>query len=249
MSIIEEYKRQFAWRPWGEIFAALPDIRNQIVVDLGCAVGDQSAELIRRGAFVIGLDANEEMLAEARRANPTNAEFRTTNLLQPLTLKRPVDGIWCSFAAAFFVDLSATLGSWLRCLRPGGWIALTEIDDLFGHKPVSARTRELLDAYAADGLAARRYDFHMGSKLRGAMEGAGLSVRDELRLSDRELAFDGPAEPAVLEAWRLRLDRMKLLHDFCGREYEGVRDDFLSCLGRPDHQARARVVFCLGFLE
>lgn len=248
MSIVEEYKRQYAWRPWGEIFATLPDLRNQTVVDLGCAVGDQSAELIRRGAYVIGLDANEEMLTEARRANPTNAEFRTANLLQPLVLDRPVEGIWCSFAAAFFVDLSATIGDWLQHLRPGGWIALTEVDDLFGHEPVSARTRELLGAYAADGLAARRYDFHMGCKLRGAMEGAGLSVRDELRLRDRELAFDGPAEPAVLDAWRTRLNRMKLLQDFCGGEYEAVREDFLNCLIRPDHLARARVVYCLGVL-
>lgn len=247
MSIIEEYKRQFAWRPWGEIFATLPDLWNQTVVDLGCGIGDQSAELIRRGAYVIGFDANEEMLAEARRANPTMAEFRAANLLQPLALDRLFDGIWCSFAAAFFVDLSVTMGDWLRLLRPGGWIALTEIDDLFGHEPVSARTRELLDAYAADGLAARRYDFHMGSKLRGAMEGAGLSVCNELRLRDRELSFDGPAEPAVLDAWRTRLNRMKLLQDFCGSEFEVVRDDFLSCLSRPDHLARARIVFCFGY--
>lgn len=76
----------------------------------------------------------------------------------------PVDGIWCSFAAAYFVELVPVLASWSKALRPSGWIMLTEVDDLFGHEPLSARTKALFEAYVQDAFEARRYDFRMGRR-------------------------------------------------------------------------------------
>ena len=104
------------------------------MLDLGCAVGDLAAELAARGARVIGMDLNEELLAEAR----------------------------------------------------------------------------------ARGLPGARFDL------------------GDLR-----------ALPEVVEAWRARLERMKLLRDLCGARFPRLRDDFLACLTRPDHVARARVRLCL----
>ena len=69
-----------------------------------------------------------------------------------------------------------------------------------------------------------------------------------MMLVDRELSFEGPALPEVLEAWRLRFERMKLLRDFCGADFEPVRDEFLQCLARVDHRSRAKVHFCLATL-
>jgi hypothetical protein len=124
-------------------------------------------------------------------------------------------------------------------------MALTEVDDLFGHDPVRARTRESLDAYARAALQAGRYDFHMGRKLAGHLAAARFTVVRQLTFADQELAFSGPARTDVLDAWRSRLDRMKLLHEFCGAEFAAVRDDFLACLGRTDHRSTASVCFCL----
>jgi hypothetical protein len=56
------------------------------------------------------------------------------------------DGLWCSFTAAFFPTLPLVLAAWARHLQPGTWVALTEIDDLFGHKPLSARTKTLTES-------------------------------------------------------------------------------------------------------
>ena len=137
------------------------------------------------------------------------------------------------------------LDGWKRALRLGGWIALTEIDDFFGHEPLDARTRDLLEGYAREALAAGRYDFHMGRKLGEHLARAGFAVSRELALADQELSFTGPARPEVLEAWRARLEGMRLLRDFCGRDFEQVRDDFLGCLARADHRSTARVVFCI----
>lgn len=245
MTLSTEYRRQLAWRDWPRAFEALPSLRGQTVVDLGCGVGDLAAELVERGARVIGVDLNEELLAAALGRGLAGAEFRKADLREPLELDGEVDGLWGGFVAAYFPDLPAALSRWAAHLRPGGWVVLTEIDDFFGHEPLAERIRELFDGYAREALAAERYDFHMGHKLRGHLEGSGFTVSDELVLADRELSFAGPADPEVVEAWRARLERMRLLRDFCGPEFETLREDFLSCLTRADHRSRARVCFCL----
>ena len=80
MSLASDYKRQFAWRDWPRVFHALPPLRGRTVLDLGCGVGDQAAELVARGARVIGLDGNEELLREAQSRSLENTEFRTCDV-------------------------------------------------------------------------------------------------------------------------------------------------------------------------
>ena len=245
MSLSSEYRRQFGWRDWPTIFAALPNLAGQTVLDLGCGVGDQAAELVAHGARVIGVDLNQDLLREARSRDLRDAEFREADLRTLTSLDEEVDGLWCSFVPAYFPDLSAALATWQAHLRPGGWAAVTEVDDLFGHEPLGARTKSLLEDYARDMFETGHYDFHMGRKLADHLEHAGFTVSNAFTVDDRELAFDGPADPAVLQAWRDRFDRMKGLQDFCGPEFEAVRDDFLDCLAREDHRSEARVVCCI----
>ena len=248
MGLASEYKKQFGWREWPTIFDALPPLRGQIVLDLGCGVGDLAAEFVARGARVIGVDMNEELLREARSRQLSNAEFRTADLRTLPDLGIAADGLWCSFAAAYFPDLPTVLTAWMRNLRSSGWIALTEIDDLFGHEPLSARTKALFRAYAERALAAG-YDVHMGRKLRAHLEHSGFFVTKMLRLDDQELSFSGPARPDVLDGWRARFDRMKLLHDICGPDIDQVQAEFLGCLKRADHTSVAKVCCCIAILE
>lgn len=244
MSLSSDFKRQLAWRPWPAIFDALPPLRGKIVLDLGCGVGDQAAEFVARGAQVIGVDINEELLREAQSRKLPNAEFRMSDLRTSPDLDVVVDGLWCSFTAAYFPDLLAVLAAWTRHLQPGSWVALTEIDDLFGHEPLSDRTKALFEAYARDAFVAGRYDFHMGRKLRDHLERSGFTVSKMLTLEDQELSFGGPAAPEVVDAWRTRFDRMTLLRNFCGTHFEQVREEFLDCLTRADHSALAKV-YCV----
>lgn len=125
---------------------------------------------------------------------------------------------------------------------------LTEIDDLFGHEPLEPGTRSILDAYARDALARDRYDFHMGRKLQTHLERAGFTIADSRMVPDKELCFDGPAEPDVLESWISRLARMDALRRFCGETFERVRMDFLAALSREDHHSLAKVYSCFGTL-
>lgn len=245
MGLADEYRGQFEWRDWQRVFAALPPLSGKLVLDLGCGPGDLAAELAARGARVLGVDADEELLRAARERRIAGAEFHAADLRALPAFASQADGIWCSFAAAYFVDLGPVLAGWKRALAPGGWIALVEIDDLFAHEPIAASTRELLADYVDEALAARRYDFRMGQRLEAHLATAGFRVVRRLELPDRELAFDGPAPPEVIAAWRARFDRMALLRERCGSTFEGVKEDFLTGLARADHTSRARVVTCI----
>jgi SAM-dependent methyltransferase len=247
MSLSEEYKRHFAWRSWSEAMDLLPPLEGKVVLDLGCGIGDQAAELSGRGARMIGIDAKEELLATARSRKIPNAEFRRGDL-RTLRDVGIVDGIWSSFAAAYVPELAPTLAQWRQHLNPDGWVALVEIDNLFGHEPMELATISLLEAYARDALDGDRYDFHMGGKLRAHLERAGFTIADSRTLADRELSFDGPAGPDVLESWNSRLERMHALKRFCGERFEHVRMELLATLSRDDHRSLAKVYSCVGRL-
>ncbi len=235
----------FAWRAWATALDALPAVDGATILDLGCGVGDVAAELVARGARVIGIDGNEELLDAARARKLAGAEFRVGDLRALPALDAPADGIWCSFTVAYFTDLPAVLAEWARSVKPGGWIALTEIDDLFAHEPLSDETRALLDGYADDSLTAGRYDFRMGRRLRDALESSGWTVTRSMTLADREFSCDGPADAGVLAGWRARLDGMRLLQDFCGPQAERVREEFLACLAIREHRSHSTVRCCI----
>lgn len=245
MSLADEYDRQFGWRDWPAVFAALPALDRQVVLDLGCGTGAVAAALVARGARVIGFDADETLLERARARRLPGAGFLRCDLRALPDPGCQADGLWCSFTAAYFPEFAQVLNGWSPLLRPVAWLAITDVDDLFGHAPLAPRTDALLRAYADESLAAGRYDFRMGSKLVGHLERAGLQVATTIPLGDRELSFAGPGTPAVLAAWGARFDRMRLLRDFCGAEFERVREDFLACLAHPDHRCTASVVCCL----
>ena len=130
-------------------------------------------------------------------------------------------------------------------LEAGRLDILTEIDDLFGHEPLSNQTKAMLRAYAEDALAANRYDFHMGRKLKDHLEQSGFIVSKVLTLQDKELSFNGPAIPEIMTAWQMRFNRMTLLRDFCGPNIEQIQEEFLSCLMRADHRSVAKVYCCI----
>lgn len=247
MDIATQYERQSAWRDWQTAYRALPDLRGKKVLDLGCAVGTQSKDLAELGAIVVGVELDSELLAVARSKNIQGATFFLGDVRDPLPADS-VDGIWSSFVAAYFPDLEPVLRKWRSALKPGGWLAVTEVNDMFGHEPLPGQSAQILKAFAKDALGAKRYDFSMGSKLASQMRLAGFQDVKELWLSDRELSFTGPASREILNAWADRFDRMKSLQMTAAEEFEQLRKDFLECLAHPEHRTTATVRFCVGFL-
>jgi SAM-dependent methyltransferase len=248
MNLALQYERQYRWRSWQQAYAELPPLEGARVLDLGCAIGDQARDLAALGAQVLGIDADENLLARATSRGIVGAKFELGDISSPAA-SAGFDGIWASFVPAYFTDFAPVLLRWRNLLRPGGWIALTEVSALFHHEPLPAGARTLLDAYVRESSQAGRYDFDMGSKLASHLTAAGLSVEVERVLPDRELSFAGAADEEVLEAWAARFARMRLLKDRARDESPALQEEFLRCLSQQQHTTECRVHFCLARLS
>jgi demethylmenaquinone methyltransferase/2-methoxy-6-polyprenyl-1,4-benzoquinol methylase len=97
------------------------------MLDLACGTGDLANEAIARVAFVVGLDFSDGMLREARRRNIGCALVRGDALALPLA-RASCDAIVTGFALRNFTDLARVFLECARVLKPGGRIALLEVD-------------------------------------------------------------------------------------------------------------------------
>jgi SAM-dependent methyltransferase len=242
-NLVEQYLRQERWRRWDEALSLLPLERGHRVLDVGCGVGQIAARLRERGADVVGLDSNDELLAAARALHP-HLRFEKADI-RDIDSERfgLFDGLWASFVTAYFPDVEPVLTSWSKCLRPGAWLAIVEMDDLLGHEPLEPRFRSPLARFYEEARRSGRYDFEGGRALASAARSAGMSILHEGVLADDELSFDGAAPPEVLAAWRDRLARMGGLKTFLGAQFDDFERAFVAALGDESHHSRTRVVF------
>jgi hypothetical protein len=156
------------------------------------------------------------------------------------------DGIWSSFVAAYFPDFGEILKNWLTLLKPGGWIAITEMSDLFGHEPLSPAVESTFKSYYNYAYRNRLYDFKMGSKLRSFMLGSGLTVIHEQNQFDQELNFNGPASAEVMKSWVARFDRMSGFKEYIGElSFNMTKNAFFDCLKNKHHQSKTTVHFII----
>jgi demethylmenaquinone methyltransferase/2-methoxy-6-polyprenyl-1,4-benzoquinol methylase len=111
-----------AWRRSTIESLALPPA--SLVLDLACGTGDLSRLAARAGYLVVGADLSAGMLA---------ANHRARGLVQADCSKLPFpdgtfDGLVCGYALRNFTDLAAALAETARVIRPGGRVALLEVD-------------------------------------------------------------------------------------------------------------------------
>jgi SAM-dependent methyltransferase len=244
-SLVDEYRRQHAWRSWSAAYGHLGDLRGASILDAGCGPGDQAADLTARGAAVLGMDMDASLLEAARARGIPGARFVQADIADPASYRGvSVDGVWVSFAAAYLPRIAGPLALWARALRRGGWLAITEVDDLFGHEPLSPAHRARILSYYRDAAEQGRHQFRSRDRLREALH-PGWTIEIEDELPDAELAFDGPAAPEVLAAWTARLDRMRLLAAHFGGDWDDFRAELLAALASPAHRSLATVWFLL----
>ena len=99
-----------------------------VVLDLACGTGDLCRELARQGLTAVGVDRSAGMLAAAQASSALRAPLvRGDGLALPFRAGA-LDGIVCGFALRNFAALGPALGECARVLRPGGRLALLEVD-------------------------------------------------------------------------------------------------------------------------
>ena len=93
---------------------------QELVVDLAGGTGDIARNMAAKGCHVLVIDPSEAMMAEGRKRNLTNVEFRV-GAGESIPLEdSSVDRLTISFGIRNTTDMEQTLREIVRVLKPGG---------------------------------------------------------------------------------------------------------------------------------
>jgi ubiquinone/menaquinone biosynthesis C-methylase UbiE len=155
-------------------------------LDAACGTGRYASQLAAHGHRVLGVDADEHMLARARRRVPA-ATFVRGDLHRLPLADAAVDTVVSALALVHVPDLAPVFAELARVLRPGGSLVVTDV-----HPELVGRG-SIVHAVGADGVPALAptYPHPIGDYLRAALP-AGLTVR---RCEEPQPRYTDPPAP------------------------------------------------------
>ena len=183
------------------------------IVDLGAGTGTGTVALARQlpDAQVIAVDVAEPMLEHLRhRAGALGLADRVRTVAADLDADwpdlGPVDLVWASASMHHMADPSRALRQVLALLRPGGMLALTELDSfprfLTGTEGADVEER----GHAAMAQARTEAGMHIGDDWARRLAEAGFTVEAERRF---DIALDPPLPDLAHRYAQLSLQRMR----------------------------------------
>ncbi|GII95152.1 class I SAM-dependent methyltransferase [Sinosporangium siamense] len=102
------------------------DVTGAKILDVGCGAGHYTAELLDRGAEVVGVDGSAALIRHARARTGGRADLRLHDLEEPLDLPDGAfDGALCALVLHHITRRAQLLGELRRVLRPGGWLLIS----------------------------------------------------------------------------------------------------------------------------
>ncbi|MGV9310287.1 class I SAM-dependent methyltransferase [Nonomuraea sp. NPDC003727] len=103
------------------------DVAGSKVLDVGCGAGHYAAELLARGAQVVGVDGSGTLLGHARARVGEQAELLLQDLEEPLDFADDAsfDGAVCALVLHHVARRAQLLRELRRVLRPGGWLVVS----------------------------------------------------------------------------------------------------------------------------
>ena len=119
---IMTFRMDVGWRKRTVRDLHLP--KHAVVLDLACGTGDLCLDLEKADLRPLGMDLSWGMLAAARTASPL---VHADALRLPVSTQS-VDGVTCGFALRNFTALPPFFAELARVIKPGGRIALLEVD-------------------------------------------------------------------------------------------------------------------------
>lgn len=195
-----------------ELLAPQPAER---VLDLGCGTGDLTAQLAASGASVVGVDASNEMVTEARRKHPS-LSFSVGDG-QELRFEREFDAVFSNATLHWMPRADDVATGVARALGPGGRF-VAEFGGARCVQTVRDAVRDELGECKITGYGTPDWFFPTVPQYARVLEQAGLWVRSALWF-ERPTRLDGTAG---LENW-LELFCLPLLKALGDRRAEVVR--------------------------
>lgn len=140
------------------------DVRGKRVLELGCAAGGLTTQLIDRGANVVGLDREPRLIERAKRRVGARADLLVGDLNEPLTSVQTasVDLALASLVLHYIQDWTPLLGELHRVLKRDGAFVCSV------HHPITGW-----------GLSDRT-DYHRTELIREDWDWGGVSVTAQM---------------------------------------------------------------------
>lgn len=104
----------------------LADLPPGRALDAACGTGRHSANLVRLGHDVIGIDQSPQML-ELAAAKVPEARFEVGDLEALPLPDAAVDLVVCGLALSHLPDITGAIGEFRRVLRPGGRLVVSDL--------------------------------------------------------------------------------------------------------------------------
>jgi ubiquinone/menaquinone biosynthesis C-methylase UbiE len=159
------------------------DVEGKSILDIGCGPGAYAQWLVEKGARVTAVDANEKMLAHARRRVGGGAAFFLANMEEPLSFLEDdsFDGILSALAVTYVRDHKPLFAEFRRVLRMGGWFVFSTEHPFFSyayfHVENYFETREVSCEWAGFGeKVLMKSHYHSLGEICGALSENGFVV-------------------------------------------------------------------------
>ncbi len=220
--------------------------RGMQVLDIGSGAGDVSllaARMVGSDGAVLGIDKALSSVEIARRRvaalGVENIHFEESDLAVFATDKK-FDAIVGRFVLLYVPDRTTVLRSLLRHLKPGGIVALQELDiSQISEVPPSElfmqARRWILEAFAAGGT-----ELDMGTKLYATFLRAGLPAPNMMAATP---VACGPTSPGYEDMVRVLRSLLPLIERSGIANIAEIGIDTLAERLREDAVANDRVIF------
>ena len=127
--LADSYNAQIATKPHNAyydrpaVISLIPEVLGKNILDAGCGPGVYAEWLIRHGAQVTGIDANERMLNHAKHRLGDKATLFLANLEEPLSFlpDNTFDGILSPLTISYILDHEKLFKEFNRILCHHGW--------------------------------------------------------------------------------------------------------------------------------
>lgn len=152
---------------WPMVRRLLPGVDGRQVLDAGTGPGHYAAVLADRGAAVVGLDASEAMVEEARKRHGDRARFLRADLRGPLPFD---DGrfhlVVCQLTLEHVRDWDPVLAEFARVLDGGGRLVVSTDHPFSTYVVIEHEPAEIgsADAREADYYEIERYERNWGDE-------------------------------------------------------------------------------------